>query len=335
MVACVREAFQPEPRWSAALERGFRWWPSHASQSVWSEPAIDRGGFRVFRVHAETALVRGVHGAAAQLERLAAWNFRRPSLSAVRWNAEDGRVTLHCSAYVHAGELERSRALFAHAALLQLGEAERSRESLAVELNADADASAPADDTPRLEPDPLVSADAAYAARGREPSPFDREALDALLAIEPRPWLRARLERLTFHAELPCPASATAPAAAPGSAPGAEVALWRLSAEQPHPWFGAGALAVLQLPPENRPAAGQAAATAALLNEAEAREWTGCDTFGAWCVHPAEGLAFATFYPALTARVDLLESVAWNAALRARWARGFLARLAELRGQAS
>ena len=45
-------------------------------------------------------------------------------------------------------------------------------------------------------------------------------------------------------------------------------------------------------------------ATAALLNEAESREWNSCDQLGAWCVHPSQGLIFGGFHPALTFQDD-------------------------------
>jgi len=72
-------------------------------------------------------------------------------------------------------------------------------------------------------------------------------------------------------------------------------------------------------------------ATAALLNEGEAREATGFDAFGAWCVHPAAGLAHVAFHPLLLFEEELAGRLAWEAGLRARWARAFLALVARMR----
>src|SRR5260370_637146 len=83
--------------------------------------------------------------------------------------------------------------------------------------------------------------------------------------------------------------------------------------------------------PGAEPVAARAAATAALLNEAEAREWTGIDQQGGWCVHRAHGLMFAGFVPALAAEQGALERVARESATRARWCTVFLAGLASLR----
>jgi len=73
------------------------------------------------------------------------------------------------------------------------------------------------------------------------------------------------------------------------------------------------------------------AATAALLNEGESREWTGVDQLGAWCVHPDRGLVFVCFVPALACADGVAGHVAWQMALRANWSRRFLAQVAQMR----
>ena len=44
--ACVRE------------ERGFTWWGEDLAQRVWSEPPLDRGGTRVWKVHARSDFLK-------------------------------------------------------------------------------------------------------------------------------------------------------------------------------------------------------------------------------------------------------------------------------------
>jgi hypothetical protein len=100
---------------------------------------------------------------------------------------------------------------------------------------------------------------------------------------------------------------------------------------QPHPRLGGGLLLALVPPPGIEPVAERTAATAALLNEGEAREWTGCDALGGWCVHPAAGLAHVAFVPALAIEPGTAERLAWQAGMRARWASTFLAHVAESR----
>jgi len=97
---------------------------------------------------------------------------------------------------------------------------------------------------------------------------------------------------------------------------------------QPHPKLGAGLLTALVPPPGIEPVAERQAATAALLNEGEAREWTGCDALGGWCVHPAAGLAHVSFVPALALEPGSAGRLAWQAGMRARWAAAFFSQVA-------
>jgi hypothetical protein len=108
-----------------------------------------------------------------------------------------------------------------------------------------------------------------------------------------------------------------------------------VSATQPHPRLGAGLVLVLVPPPALEPVAERAAATASLLNEAEAREWTAVDQLGGWCVHPAAGLAHVLFMPALAVEDDTAEVLAWQAGVRTRWATAFVKRVAALRAPGS
>ena len=96
----------------------------------------------------------------------------------------------------------------------------------------------------------------------------------------------------------------------------------------------AGLLAVLEPPADAEPVRERVAATAALLNEGESREWTGVDQWGAWCVHPDRGLVFVTFVPALACSDGMVQHLAWQMALRAQWSRRFLAQVAQLRAAA-
>jgi hypothetical protein len=150
-------------------------------------------------------------------------------------------------------------------------------------------------------------------------------AVVRLSAMSPAPWERAVPAAYGLDAEIAC---ANEPAR---GGPGAGSAILRMIASQPHPRLGAGLLFVLVPPAGTEPVAERAHATAALLNEAEAREWTGVDQLGGWCVHSAAGLAHVLFLPALAVEDDTAEELAWQAARRARWATAFMARTAALR----
>jgi hypothetical protein len=150
-------------------------------------------------------------------------------------------------------------------------------------------------------------------------------AVTLLATLSPAPWVRVSRAAHGLDAEIAC-----APDPARGG-PGQGMALLRVSASQPHPRLGAGLVLVLVPPHGTEPVAERAQATASLLNEAEAREWTGVDQLGGWCVHPAAGLAHVLFLPALAVEDDTAGELAWQAGLRARWATAFVARVGALR----
>src|SRR5262249_40679919 len=108
-------------------------------------------------------------------------------------------------------------------------------------------------------------------------------------------------------------------------------ALRRGGARQPPPGLGPGVLTALSPPADLEPVADRSAATAALLNEGEAREWIGLDQLGGWCVHAASGLAHVSFVPAVALEPETGARLAWQAALRARWAQQVVRRVAALR----
>jgi len=319
----VRRALDPPPaRIASESASGFAWWPhSHAQRIAAAEPRAD--GACV--VSAETVLLSGVTGRAPELATLAMRNARDAGLSALRWDSERGEVSLRAAVVVHPGDGGGGARRLAHAALLQVGEALRAAESLALEfpgasLVTGRDASG--EEWPAVD---AVESWRAYAAAGPEAAAAVADAMKRLFQLSPAPWVRATPAAHGLDAEIACRTSQEV------SAPGEGMALLRLSDRQPHPHLGPGFVAVLVLPPSSEPVAERAPATAALLNEGESREWTGTDQLGGWCVHPAAGLAHALFLPAVAVEEDTLERLAWQAGTRARWASGFLDRVAAMR----
>jgi hypothetical protein len=165
----------------------------------------------------------------------------------------------------------------------------------------------------------------AYARGAAERAPALERAMADLARLTPAPWVRATHAAHGMDAELVADPGHRAPS------PHAARWLWRASAGQPHPRLGAGLLAALVPPAGLEPVAERAAATASLLNEGEAREWTGCDALGGWCVHAAAGLAHVTFIPALALEDGTAERLAWQAGTRARWAAAFIGHISTSR----
>ena len=317
-VEAVRAALDPEPERVAGEPRGFRWWPHAHALHVHAEAPRADGSARVV---AETALLSGVDGRGAEFAALARWNAREAALSSLRWDGERSEVSIRAGVLARPGDGGAAARLLAHAALLQAGEALRAVDALAIELPG-ATWLATSPPGAAREPAAQVEAGRAYAAGASARAPALEQAMASLASLAPAPWARSTRAAHGLDAEL-----ATEPGAAE---PGARW-LVRVSVRQPSPALGAGLLIALVAPPTLEPAAERHAATAALLNEGEAREWTGCDALGGWCVHPAAGLAHVAFIPALALETGVAERLAWQAGMRARWAAAFLARIAASR----
>lgn len=328
VVEHVRAAFDPGPEWSAVAPRGFTWWPAAFSQRIESDVARRVDGVDQWRVQAELELLQGVEGRGENFARMAAWNALRPGLSSLRWNGDARTVSLCATVYARNGEHERPARDLATAALLQLADATRDGAALAQDLGGELALSAPPSGDVREQPDALVEGWRQVAEAGAKPSPFTTPRLQAVAAMKGAPWLRVNVDGGGLHAEVPCAAEG---GPAPGSAPGAGVALLHLLHTQPHPQLGAGLLAALALPPDAEPVRERIVGTAALLNEAEAREFTPMDGTGAWCFHPQAGLAYVSFLPALLDEPSRVERLVGAMAARARWTRTFLGRIARMR----
>jgi len=324
VVARVREVLGPEPERVVGEPRGFSWWPHPHVLHVSAQSARPDGSVRVV---VETPILGRVGGRGTEFAALARWNAREAALSSLRWDGERSEVSLRASAIARPGDGGAAERLLAHAALLQVGEALRAADALAIELPDATLLTPPPPGGVTPHPVAQVEAAGAYAhgatARG---SALEHE-LSALTRLSPAPWIRATHAAHGLDAEL-VPEGGRPGASEPGGR-----WLLRVSARQPSPRLGAGLLTALVPPPGLEPVADRVAATAALLNEGEAREWTGCDALGGWCVHPAAGLAHVSFVPALGLDPGVAERLAWQAGTRARWAAAFLAHVAAARAQ--
>lgn len=328
LVDHVRAALAPEPQWCHESPRGFAWWPLAAPQHIRAEEPRRHGGAWVVRAHADLALALRVAGTGAMFGALSRWNAARHGLSAVRWDAESGLVSLHASVTTDAAGAALAAQRLAHAAVLQIGEA-HAADALRASLAGEPPAAGPPGGAARESASALAHAWQSYTAAPDEVAlDAARARLAELVAATPAPWTRVQAQAGGLVAELP--AAGAGDPAAPAT-PGASTALLRVHTTQPHPRLGPGMLMLLSAPAAAEPVRERADATAALLDEAEAREWTGLDQLGGWCVHPDAGLVHATFVTALALQPGLVERLVWQSAARARWMRGFLARVRDLR----
>ena len=322
VLAAVREVLEPEPARTAEEPRGFRSWPHAHAMRVWAEPARADG---TAVVAAETALLAGVPGRGPAFALFAERNARVPGLSSLRWDSLTSEVSLRAAVIARPGDSSAAARRLSHAALLQIGEALLAADALAIALPG-ANLLLPPPPIAGLPVLAQAEAWRAYAAEAAALASSVAVSVARLASVSPAPWLRVTRAAHGLDAEIAC-----APTAGSGGTGSSVVALLRVSASQPHPRLGAGLVLVLVPPPQLEPVAERAQATASLLNEAEAREWTGVDQLGGWCAHPSAGLSHVVFVPALAVEDDTAEVLAWQAGARARWATAFVARVTALR----
>jgi hypothetical protein len=312
LIRRIHDALEVPSEWSLEAHRNFTWWAHHLAQHVWAEPPRMSNDIEVARIHASTDLLRKVPDGPRTLERLSALN-RFATLSALVWERESGEIILHTAAYAHARNVAWLLPLLNAAVVLQAAEAHAQVEELAAHFEAEPAETAHPSSGRRRDPDDILDVlGNVYGRVGGDKSPFTEADFEATVQMEPRPWTEARHDGLRFTAQLSLPGGAGEP----------EVhAVLQASADTQHPRLGSGLLLRLELPHVQGASAAQEAAD---LNLAEFREWTNSHLFGAWCKGGEDSLAFVQFLPAAVYEAGLLSRLAWNLAVRGRWACSFL-----------
>jgi hypothetical protein len=310
----IHDALDVRSEWSLEAHRNFTWWPHHLAQHVWAEPPRMSNEIEVVRVHASTDLLRKVPDSEATLDRLSALN-RFATLSALVWERESAEIMLHAAAYAHARNVGWVLPLLDAAVALQAAEAHAGAAELAAHFEAEpAETPHPSSGRRRDPDDVLYVIGNVYGRVGSERSPFTEADFEATVQMDPRPWTQAHHDGLRLTAELSLPARG-------GTGEAAVHATLQASAETTHPRLGSGLTLRLTLP---HVLGKSAAEEAAYLNLAEFREWTNSHLFGAWCKSGEDTLSFVQFVPAAVYEAGLLSRLAWNLAVRGRWAASYL-----------
>jgi hypothetical protein len=303
-----------DPEWSLRQARGFEWWGHQLRQRVWAEPMRDSSGWQVAAVHAETDLLRDVAVDQDLVQRLCAVN-TMADLSALVLDVPQQRVFYHCSAYVHEQNLVWLKHLFTNAVAIQAAEAQIRAETFAHVLGGVPAFSAHPLNGTRTEPDDMLNVIRdAFLPFGHKAPKFGKSDIDAVLALEPQPWVLASGDAHGLTAEFAFAEEDSAPLSG-------DTALLRLMFEQTHPTLSTGTLLLLNLPIPSD------AKTICRLNLAEAREWTGTHFLGAWCENPQTlTITFTTFLPSAAYVPGLLVPVVQAAARRCIWTREYFER---------
>ena len=319
MVDSIFQGLGIDADWSVQEPRGFAWWGHQLRQRVWCDPVCVDFGVDVYRLHAETVLLRAVQDDARTRHLVNTAN-RIPGLDACVLNAREGTLALRCSVFVHAETFHWLQPLFLHAVALQAARAPGLARRLGQQLNLEPVRSSHPTSGPRPEADWLLSVvDSVYQPAGMQPPPFTRADFDRALEMQPRPWIVASSTDAGFIGHLPYGRSILSNLAETAGADTA--ALYALPVDH-HPELGSGVVFALVLPH----AAGRRIGDeqAAALNLTETREWTRSHLLGSWQRDESGRLAFQTFLPSAACvryapGQGLIEAMLLSLAVRAAW----------------
>jgi len=312
LIRSIRDALEIPAQWSLDAHRNFTWWAHRLAQNVWAEPPRSSNDVDVVRIHASTDLLKKVPDGERTVDRLSALN-RFSALSALVWERESGEIMLHTAAYAHAGNVSWLLPLLKAAVVVQAAEAHAQVDELAAQFEAEPAETAHPASGRRRDPDDILDVlGNVYGRVGSVLSPFTEADFEATIQMDPRPWAKAERNGLGFSAELTLPGAPGEPEI---------LAVVQASADTQHPRLGSGLVLRLTLPPRS---GASAAEQAAALNLAEFREWTNAHLFGAWCKSGEDALSFVQFLPAAVYEAGLLPRLAWNVAVRGRWAGSYL-----------
>ena len=155
VVETVVQGMQIDREWSVRNERGFAWWGHRQAQRVWAEPARQSFGMAVYRVHAETDVLRNMPETFTLLGGLALVN-THASLSTLLYEPRGGCVRLRSTVVVHEQNIGWTSHLLSAAVALQADDGARIAEDLAGVLGGEADISHHPSAGPRPVPDEML-----------------------------------------------------------------------------------------------------------------------------------------------------------------------------------
>lgn len=307
LIAEICEAMKVPDQWRVDHPRGFTWWADDFAQHVWCDPGLYHNAQAVYRVHAETDLLRG-RGQAEKFEFELEKAMDASTFSAVIYDQAQDTYKLHCSVYAHSENIHwLRRSLFA-AVAIQVAEAHIIGHELARKLHAVPASSAHPQNGIRGDKDPMLSViDMYFKPNGAQPSKWEG-------APE---WeeMEEIMERQALSYDSDHKTHMRAAFEWKGGF-GADRTQLEVTTTEPHPTLGNGLHLTLTLPIEMTPE--HLAHLALELNQLERNEWKRSHMLGSWCVHQ-ESLAFRSFVPNTVYNKDLLEQFTLNMGLRADW----------------
>jgi hypothetical protein len=309
IVGHVYDAMKVTDHWSIDFKRGFTWWAEDFAQTVQSDIGMFHNAQAVFRVTAETDLLKG-RGRAQAFEVALTSAMREASFSSVYYDSTRDVYKMHTSVYAHSDNEEWIDKLFMCACALQIDSAHKLGHELAKKLQATPASSAHPDHGIRSQPDPILGVTESYFKPLGEPlsqwigKPEWREME---WAMERQSQSFTSDHQSCLRAEFPWSVPL------PGGAP---VSVLEVTTDEPHPILGHGLMFRLKLPV--RFEAHKMAHCALELNSLERTEWLRSHFLGSWCCDNGI-LEFECFVPNVCYHSAVLESLSLGMAIRAEW----------------
>jgi hypothetical protein len=314
LVGDVHDALRIEDQWRTDEARGFQWWPSTFAQHIWADTGLYHNAQAVYRMHAETDLIKG-RGHHEDFELALETAIDACTFSAIVYDAASDTFRLHSSVYASPENVGWLKKTFFAAAALQLAEAQDIAGMLS---RGQTHAVQAVTEHPRSGlrsgPDPMIhSRDMFFKPHGTAPSKWvgAEEWLDMERFME--------REALTFQSDHSTWMKAEFPWMGPGtsSTGGDPTAVLDVTTMEPNPIIGNGLHFTLVLPLSLEPK--RVAHLALELNEFERKEWKRSHMLGSWTCHDGK-LAFRCFLPNTIYNKELLPQITNNMAVRASWA---------------
>lgn len=306
-VADVYDFLQVDPAFVLDDGDGFVYWAGDLATRIKTDMGLFRGSMAVYRVTAETDLVKG-RGHLKELALSLEHEMDECSFSGPVYDASTDTFRMFCGVYASGDHAHWLRRTFASAVALQMAEAHEMSVNLSKRCHTSPAGSGHPRQGPRSVPDPMLEhVYGFYTGAGTQPSKWE-----GVPTWEQAGWIMER-EARHFQTDRNSWLSATFDWMCGGDQ-GIDLSV---RTDEPHQKLGNGLHVTLTVPMRLSPdAIGHLVLD---LNTYEKTEYKRCHTLGSWCLHDGK-LAFREFVPNALFDDEYLEETCVNMASRAIWA---------------
>lgn len=306
IVAEVHDLLRIDDTYIVSRPEGFVYWASDLCTRVVTDMGVFRGSQSVYKVEAETDMIRG-RGHIRELVLALEHAMDSCTFSGPVYDQQDDVFRLYCAVYATGDDVAWLKRTFSAAVALQIAEASEMAASFRRSFHAvPATSGHPTAGLRGSEDTMLTHAESLFHPSGDGPSRW----------LDDPAWERAGwvMEREARHFQSDGKSQLDAQFHWPCGEGAIHLAI---RVDEPHHKLGNGLHATLTIPLRLNP---EAIGHLALdLNSFERSEYRRCHMLGSWCNH-GSALAFRLFLPNALHYPDSLEEVCVNLSTRAIWA---------------